>query len=570
MRRPGRNLLITLISVIAGAIINVASPANATAATCDKVSLQQAAPSGTTITDATNETLPPPYQSLAYCNVSGSIVTSSDGQNNQVLFALGLPVSSWNQNFLFIGNEGFGGSLQAVDSGEFASAISHGYATAATDTGHESKVRGANAFDGSFALTNGQPNQAARDDFGWRAVHLTAVAAEALTEAYYGSPMFSFFDGCSTGGRQGLVEAQDFPTDFNGIVAGAPAIGDPTAGFNWNEASLLSNPKGYLTESKLTLLNKAVLQACDLADGEADGLIQDPRKCNFDPSTLPRCPYDNDGAGCFTTEQIDVLKDIYAGAEVNGKQLYPGYMPSDSNGPDGWAQWITGSIAPTAKSAEPWQAPPQSFTTAPAQWSFQDQFLKYFVFDGAGYDSLSFKTGDAAEIKLLTAAVSQNSRADGTNPNLVPFFDAGGKLILYHGWSDPAMSPLETVNYYNSVAKQLQMSVTSLQSYARLFMVPGMHHCGGGPGPNVFDTLTPLVSWVEEGAAPNSLLAVHYANNDPSKKVTRTMPLCAYPSTALFTGGNVKDGDAWVCSQTPRSGSSTNASYLHEASLRLD
>jgi feruloyl esterase len=196
--------------------------------------------------------------------------------------------------------------------------------------------------------------------------------------------------------------------------------------------------------------------------------------------------------------------------------------------------------------------------------------LKYFVFDAAGYDSLSFKTSDAAELKLLTTAVSQSTRADGTNPNLASFFDAGGKMILYHGWSDPAMSPLETVNYYDSVAEQLQISVTSLQSYARLFMVPGMHHCGGGPGPNVFDTLTPLVSWVEEGAAPNSLLAVHYANNDPSKKVTRTMPLCAYPSTALFTGGNVKDGDAWVCSQTPRSGSSTNASYLHEASLRLD
>ncbi|HUN59670.1 MAG TPA: tannase/feruloyl esterase family alpha/beta hydrolase [Candidatus Binataceae bacterium] len=569
MHRPRRNLLIPLIFFVIAAVSNLAFEAKAIAAICDKASLQQAAPSGTTITDATNETLPAPYQSIAYCGVSGSIATTSNGESNQVLFALGLPVSSWNQNFLFIGNEGFGGSLQAVDSGEFASAISRGYATAATDTGHESQVKGTNAFDASFALSNGQPNQAARDDFGWRAVHLTAVAAEALTEAYYESPMFSFFDGCSTGGRQGLVEAQEFPTDFNGIVAGAPAIGDPTAGFNWNEASLLSNPKSYLTESKLKLLETTVVQACDTADGEQDKLIQDPRKCNFDPSTLKRCPYDNDAADCFTTEQIAVVKDIYAGAKVNGVQLYPGYMPSDPDGPDGWAQWITGTTAPKVKLAEPWQVPPQSFTTAPAQWSFQDQFLKYFVFDAAGYDSLTFKGGDAGQLAQLTAAASQ-SGADGTNPNLGPFFEAGGKLIIYHGWSDPAMSPLESVQYYNSVAKQLQISITSLKSYARLFMVPGMQHCGGGPGPNVFDPLTPLVSWVEEGAAPNSLLAVHYPKNDPSKKVDRTMPLCAYPSTALFTGGNLKDGDAWVCSQTPPSGSTSNTSYLHEASLKLD
>jgi len=571
MYRPRRNSLVRLIWLIAGAIIMASTSANATV-TCDRASLQQAAPSGTTVTAATNETLPSPYQPMSYCSVSGSIATSTDGQPNQVLFALGLPASSWNQNFLFIGNEGFGGSLQAVNSGEFASAISRGYATAATDTGHESQLKSLSAFDGSFGLTDGEPNVAARDDFGWRAVHVTAVAAEALTVAYYESPIFSFFDGCSTGGRQGLVEAEEFPTDFNGIVAGAPEIGNQIAAFNWNEASLLSSPKGYLSGGKLTLLSKEVRRACGGDDGvEGDELIQDPSKCRFDPSKLPPCPYDIEGSDCFTTEQIDVIKDIYAGPRINGSQLYPGYMPSDPDGPDGWSQWIMGPTKPDLSAAEPWHVPPRSFSVAPAQWSFQDQFMKYFVSDAAGYDSLSFDQADPGQLAKLTAAVTQNHGADGENPDLRQFFDAGGKLIIYQGWSDPAVAPLSSVQYYRKVAKQLDVSITSLKASARLFMVPGMQHCGGGPGPNVFDALTPLVSWVEEGAAPNSLLAVHYANNDSSQKITRTMPLCPYPSTALFTGGDVNDGDAWVCSdQSAPSGTTSTASYVHQASLKLD
>ena len=313
MHRPPRKPLIRHVLLIAGIVSLAFCHLAAAANNCDRSALQQAAPKGTTITAASLATLPSPYQSSApYCSVSGVIATSSNGQNNQVGFALGLP-AAWNQNFLFIGNEAFGGSIQALASGEFAVEIGRGYATAATDTGHESQLKTATAIDGSFGLAGGQPNLAARDDYEWRAVHVTAVAAEALTEAYYDSAMFSFFDGCSTGGRQGLVEAQEFPTDFNGIVAGAPAIGDTMAGFNWNEESLLRSPKGYLTTAKVQFLDGAVLQACDDADGEADKLIQDPRQCNFDPSKL-QCPYDHDAPDCLTTEQIAVVKNIYAGA----------------------------------------------------------------------------------------------------------------------------------------------------------------------------------------------------------------------------------------------------------------
>jgi feruloyl esterase len=567
MHRAPRKPLIGQVLLIAGIVSMAFYRPAAAANTCEIAALQQSAPKGTTVTSANLSALPTPYQSLApYCSVSGVIATSSNGQSNQVRFALGLP-AAWNQNFLFIGNEAFGGSIQAVGSGEFAVEIGRGYATAATDTGHESQLKTATAIDGSFGLAAGQPNLAAQDDYDWRAVHVTAVATEALTEAYYDSAMFSFFDGCSTGGRQGLIEAQEFPTDFNGIVAGAPAIGDAIAGFNWNEESLLRSPKGYLTSAKVQFLDGEVLQACDGADGEADKLIQDPRQCNFDPSKL-QCPYDRDASNCLTTEQIAVVKNIYKGANANGVQLYPGYMPSDPAGPGGWPQWITGAATPVA-GAEPWGPPPQSFVTAPIQWSLQDQFMKYFAFNSAAYDSRGFNIGDSAAASQLAGAIAHNG-ADGENPNLSAFINAGGKLIMYHGWSDPALSPLASVQYYNSVATQLHLSIASLQAYARLFMVPDMHHCGGGPGPNVFDPLTPLVSWVEEGAAPNSLLARHYGDNDLANKVTRTMPLCAYPSTALFTGGNLNDGDSWVCSQQTPSSSNRSTSYLHEALLKLD
>ena len=539
------------LTVIAIALVGIlgARPAGATLS-CDAATIQGVSPNNTTIISATPVSSP-----VAYCDVRGSIATTSSGQNNTVLFALGLP-DDWRGDFVFIGNGGFGGSIQAVNEGEYVPSIADGLATAATDTGHESPFGPAlGTLDGSFGLNAGQPALAPREDFAYRAVHLSTVSSEAITGAYYNSPMFSYFDGCSTGGRQALVEAEKFPTDFNGILAGDPAIGNPIAGFNWNDQALLRYSQAYLSPADITTIDQAVLAECDGLDGKVDGLIQDPRKCNFNPAKL-LCKVGTQ-TGCLSLHQVQTLQIIYAGAGTNGlaaalvghgnASLYPGYMASDPDGPDGWDEWMTGFFEPQFSVGDPWGAVPLSLEIAPFQWSFQDQFMKYFVFNDPNYNSLGFSFNNSGNVASLNASVTQ-FQANGENANLAPFFKAGGKLIMYHGWSDPALTPLVSVDFYNAVAQQLDGgSLPKLQNNARLFMVPGMHHCEGGPGPNVFDALTPLAEWVQFGIAPTQIIAAHYTDNNQSLPIDRTMPLCPYPQQAKYTHGPVDDATSWVC-----------------------
>ncbi len=546
------------VAAIALAGVLIAGPATATL-TCDQSTIQGVAPADTTITSVTSVSSP-----LAYCDVKGSIATSTDGQSNTVLFELGLP-NAWIGDFVFIGNGGFAGSLQAVAGGQFIGAVGAGLAAAATDTGHESALGVLGALDGSFGLLSGnEPALAAREDFSYRAVHLSAVASEAITTAYYGSAIFSYFDGCSTGGRQALVEAEKFPNDFNGIVAGDPAISDPIAGFNWNDKALLKSAAGYLSPSDIELVDQAVLNECDGVDGVVDGLIQDPRKCNFDPKSL-QCK-GSKKVNCLNNQQVKTLKAIYSGAVTNGNaRLYPGYMPSDPGGSDGWMLWITGFTAPQFDVANPWGAPPASLGVAPLQWSFQDQFMKYFVFDDPTYDSLLFNFRHKVDVNALNSIVTE-FQGNGENTDLSPFFAAGGKLIMYHGWSDPALTPLVSVDYYTAVAQRLYGGdFTQLQNNARLFMVPGMHHCGGGPGPNVFDPLSPLIGWVQFNIAPADIVAAHFTDNDPTKPIDRTMPLCPYPQEASYIGGGapIDMATSWVCADpTP----STSRHHKHHHS----
>jgi feruloyl esterase len=534
------NLRVALfISLLAIVFSMTARPAFA-GLTCSVAALQPVAAADTTIASAAIV----PLGGGSYCDVKGAITTTTSGQTGTVIFELGLP-TPWGGRFLFLGNGGFAGSLQAVDNGDFAFVLGLGFAAAVTDTGHESIYNGIGLglFDASFGLIGGMagmPNLAATEDFSYRAVHLSTVAGETLTNQYYGAAMFSYFYGCSTGGRQGMVEAQKFPDDYNGIVAGDPAIGNPIAGFNWNDLALLSDSTGnsYLPTAKIDLLDHAVLSACDSSDGVIDGLIEDPRLCKFDPESI-KCK-GADAPTCLTAAQVATVKKIYAGATTpDGAQLYPGYTASDPGGVDGWKQWITGFVPPVFGVANPWGAAPGSFAVAPLQFSFQDQFMKYFVFQDPAYDSLTFDFANPNQIAQLIAIVTKYG-GNGENTNLSPFFDAGGKLIMYHGWSDSALSPFATVDYYSGVAKTVGGGFKHLQDDARLFMVPGMHHCSGGPGPYNFDPLTPLIGWVEFGIAPDRIIG-----EVPSSG--RTFPLCPYPSLAVYQGGGVNDAANWTC-----------------------
>ena len=517
------------IGLLAIAVVMVARPAFAGVACTSLV-----APPGTVIISAT--------LSGANCIVKGSIATTSGTQTGSVLFAVGLPPpASWNGRFVFVGGGGFQGSLPSPTA-----LLPFGFAEAVTDTGHESFFGPAASLDGSFALLPGNvPNMAGIEDFAYRAVHLSTLAGQNLTNQYYAAPMFSYFDGCSTGGRQALVEAQKFPNDFNGIVAGDPAISDPIAGFNWNDLALLSDSTGnsWLPPAQIAVLDAAVTSACDASDGVVDGLIEDPRLCNFDPASI-QCSTKLT-SNCLTAAQVATLKKIYAGATTpDGTQLYPGYSASNPGGNDGWELWITGFAPPPNGFGvdNPYGVVPASFGAAPLQFSFQDQFMKFFVFDDPSYNSLTFDFADPSQVALLNTVIT-TFNSNGEDTDLSPFFGAGGKLVMYHGWSDPALTPFVSVDYYTAVANTLGGGFKHLQDNARLFMVPGMHHCAGGPGPYNFDPLTPLTGWVESGVAPDRIIGEVPAG----PQAGRTFPLCPFPSLAVFQGGNVNDAANWVC-----------------------
>ncbi|HTR27455.1 MAG TPA: tannase/feruloyl esterase family alpha/beta hydrolase [Terriglobales bacterium] len=521
-----------------------ASPNRSAAIDCSQSAIQSVAPSNITIISATPQSDP-----VSYCDVLGYATTTNPGPN-QVNFELGLP-ADWNGRFLFIGNGGFGGSLDypsvfldTLTVAPLLTEVGAGFTTAITDTGHQG-AGDLPFLDGSWALDD----PAKQDDWLFRAVHVVAVADEAITSAFYDAKPHSYFAGCSDGGREGLIEAEKYPADFDGIIAGDPDLGDAFIGFNWNEEHITSSQGSFIPPDKMALVGRAVLNSCDQADGVLDGLIQDPRKCRFDPDSL-RCQNGNK-SNCLTDQQIATLKSAYKGASTHDEQVYPGFTKSDPVGApdiivgeDGWPLWMTAFQAPNALgTSEPWIDP----ETPPWQFIFQDQFLKFFAFSDPNYNSLSFDINSSDLTKAQS--VIHRAGAAATNPDLSAFRDHGGKLILYHGWSDPAVTPLETVEYYENMARRTGRGYHDTQEFARLFMAPGMRHCiGTGPGPNTFDPIALMISWVENNSAPDRIEATHYKDNDPTTGiVTRTMPLCPYPTTAKFLGGNVNDAKNWVC-----------------------
>ncbi len=440
--------------------------------------------------------------------------------DSDIQFEVWLPSSGWNGKFQGVGNGGFAGSINYEG---MESAVAHGYATASTDTGHQ-----AGGTSAAWAL--GHPEKII--DFGYRAIHETAVMAKTIIRAFYGDgPRHSYFSSCSNGGRQALMEAQRYPEDYDGIIAGAPANywTHLLSNAAWNLLALLGEKGSYIPPNKLPAIQAAALAACDAQDGVKDGVIEDPSRCRFDPSALQCQGAETDR--CLTAPQVTALRKLYAGARTSsGARVFPGYAPGGEAEPGGWAPWITG------------QAPEQSL-----MFAFATQFFKNMVFDNAAWDYHTFNVDRDTRIADQKMARILNA----TDPDLSRFRARGGKLILYHGWSDAAIAAGNTINYYESVVAKLGKKQAG--TFVRLFMVPGMQHCGGGSGPNSFgqfgvgagdaehDIDAALERWVEQGTAPERIIAT---NRDRA----RTLPLCAYPLTARYKGsGSTGDAASFTC-----------------------
>ena len=472
---------------------------------------------------------PPPPPSLlasfrklpAFCRVQGVIQPSSD---SHIEFEVWLPSSGWNNKVQGVGNGGFAGSIGYPG---LAESVMSGYASSSTDTGHKGT-----GTDGEWAL--GHPEKIV--DYGYRAIHETAEKSKAIVRAFYGEmPKHSYFSSCSNGGRQALMEAQRYPADYDGIIAGAPAnfLTHIGASFIWDAQATETDPASYIPAEKYPAIEAAAVAACDARDGLKDGLIDDPTQCRFKPATLlckgPESP------ACLTQPQIAAMEKIYAGPRNSqGQQVYPGFLPGGETGRNGWEGWISG------------QAPGKS-----VQYAFATQAGANLLFQNAAWDFRAFNLD--RDVKI--ADDSLGSRLNAVDPNLKALKDRGAKLILYHGWSDPALAPLGTVNYYQSVVAKMGQKETA--GFVRLYMVPGMQHCAGGPGPDSFGAAPggpqadsqhslslALESWVEKGTAPGEIIAGKYAG----QRIVRTRPLCPYPQVARYSGsGSPDDASNFTC-----------------------
>ncbi|ATQ42416.1 tannase/feruloyl esterase family alpha/beta hydrolase [Caulobacter mirabilis] len=466
--------------------------------------------------------IPPLPTMKAFCRVEATLKPTP---KSNVKVEVWLPdAGEWNGRFMATGNGGYGGSLGQPRLAMRPS-LHKGYVTAGTDLGHSGD--GSTGEDASWALN--QPELIA--DFGHRANHVTAVFAKAVTAAYYGKgPNYSYFHGCSDGGREALMEAQRYPDDFDGIVAGAPANAWPRlmTSMAWSWKSAHADAASRIPDAKLPAIQAAALASCDKLDGVADGVIEDPRRCRFDPATI-QCK-DGDKDDCLTAPQVVALKALYQGPrDASGKPLFPGYPAGGEAVPNAWTLWVSGEKA---------QHP-----------SFARSFYRNMVYSDAAWDfPANFDLGKA--LADTTKTVGPTLASD--NPDMSAFAKSGGKLILFHGWADAAISPYATIEYYDAVRSK--MTPAKADGFSRLFMAPGVSHCLGGPGPNSFDMLQSVVDWVEKGQAPEQVLATKYDNDYaalldmPGANVVRTRPLCAWPKVATWDGkGSTDEAASFSC-----------------------
>jgi feruloyl esterase len=452
-----------------------------------------------------------------FCRVAGVIAPTGE---SQILFEVWLPLQNWNGKFAGVGNGGWAGS---VSFGALGEQLRRGYATASTNTGHEA-APGVNAARFAFE----KPEQLI--DFAYRSHHETAMKAKALAQAFYSkAPERSYFVGCSSGGYEGLMEAQRFPTDYDGIVAGAPAN-------NWTRLmagdfdgtlAVFQDSASNLPASALGLLHRGALAACDSADGVADGVLDDPRRCAFDPAALT-CKASDAPGTCLTPAQVEAARRVYRGLKdpTSGAQLYPGLAPGSE------------PFWPNRDPANPFPIPIAHY--------------KWLVFADPNWDWKTFQFTDPADYQAHVKAEARFAPIlNATNPDLREFQKRGGKLLQYHGWNDQLISPQNSIDYYESVLTffgtgkpDRTATVGDVPSFYRLFMAPGMAHCAGGSGPNTFDMQAALEQWVERGVAPEQVVATRSTNG----VVDRLRPLCVYPKVAVYSGkGDTNDAASFVC-----------------------
>lgn len=445
-----------------------------------------------------------PVQVPAFCRVIGVLWP-------EINFELWLP-AQWNKKYLAVGNGGLAGTINYAS---MAGPLQAGYAVGSTDTGHK-------AAETEWALGHFERVV----DFGYRAIHVMAQADKAIVRTFYGSEaQHSFFDGCSNGGRQALMEAQRYPEDFDGIIAGDPGNHWTrlySGGHAWIVRAMLDD--GYIPTAKVPIIAKAVNKACDALDGIEDGILNDPRKCHIDPTVLLCKGSVQDD--CLTSAQVDAVRKIWNGARTaEGDQIQPPILPGGEDGTGGWQQWITSTGPASGGHATLGLAAFRYIAFENPKWDWRD-----FKFDAPkGFDS---------DVEFVDQKLGPIMNA--TDPDLRPFQARGGKLIQYHGLSDPDISPWDSIHYYEDVAATVGRGSNAIRdtaSFYRLFLVPGMQHCRGGPGPNEFNMLGALEKWVEQGVAPDSVVASHATNG----KVDRTRPLCAYPKEAKWNGSGSAD-----------------------------
>lgn len=440
-----------------------------------------------------------PYKSLpAFCRVA---LTSKPSSDSDIKIEVWLPQNGWNGKFQGVGNGGWAG---VVGYAAMAAAIADGYSTASTDTGHVGNTA-------SFAP--GHPEKMV--DMGYRAIHEMTLKGKAVTDAYYGSaPKLSFFNGCSQGGRQALTEAMRYPTDYNGIIGGAPAIYNMQIHVARIGINAIANrtPASNVPGEKYQMVHEAVMNACDALDGVKDGVLENPMSCKFDPKVL-ECK-GADGPSCLTAPQVETMRELYAPMKIGNAGTVPALLQPGTE-----LSWQT------LAGAKPLDLAADT--------------MRYVVFNNPSWDIKGFNPARDYDLAMLADSDKVLSLTD---PNLKPFFDRGGKLIVYHGWADPQVPAQGSVKYFGDVLKTVGRNVAG--NSMQLYMMPGMGHCRGGAGPDTFDKMAAIESFVATGKAPAQIVASHLT----AGKIDRTRPLCPFGQVAKWKGtGSTDDAANFAC-----------------------